>query len=289
MPYKPNLGGSIPSSFPPQFPDAKISSISFSTVLIEQLSNDGEERPLAHATGFCWRHGPDVYVITARHVLCGRSPFDDTLMSANGFIPLLFDVFITVEHPQGSNMWTRGKVRLARSDEDDAPWLEDPDFAILRTDIAAWKLPLSPYASVRCLNDEPGNFTPMMTMVGFDCFVVGYTTPAKAGAMTPIWRRGALASEPLLAVDEKPMFLLDASTSPGLSGSPVFRRHTGPLPNEKDGEFHVKMDNVVATSFVGVYAGRLANSTVGGEVPFVFYGNRIPIILGSPHAPETAL
>jgi hypothetical protein len=289
MPYKPNLGGSISFAFPPQFPDAKISSISFSTVLIEQLSNDGKEEPLAHATGFCWRHGKDVYLITARHVLCGRSPFDNTLMSANGFIPLLFDIFVTVENPQSSNMWTRGKVRLARSAEDDIPWLEDPDFATFRTDIAAWKLPVACHAPVRCLNDEAGNFTPMMTMVGFDCFVVGYPTPAKAGAMTPIWRRGVLASEPLLAVDEKPMFLLDASTSPGLSGSPVFRRHMGPLPVEQGGELVVKGDNVVATSFIGVYAGRLTNTTVGGEVPFVFYGNRIPVILGPPPAPTMSL
>lgn len=40
-------------------------------------------------------------------------------------------------------------------------------------------------------------------------------------------------------------------------------------------------DRVLTTSFVGVYAGRLSHSHYGGEVPFVFYANRIPIILAS--------
>ena len=77
------------------------------------------------------------------------------------------------------------------------------------------------------------------------------------------------------------MFLMDASTSPGFSGSPVFRRHIGPAPVEQpNGSLVVLAGNVLTTSFVGVYAGRLEHAFYGGEVPFVFYGNRIEQVIG---------
>jgi hypothetical protein len=97
--------------------------------------------------------------------------------------------------------------------------------------------------------------------------------------MTPVWRRGTLASEPLLPVDGKPMFLVDGSTSPGFSGAPVLRRQVGPLPlRQADGSIMIKADSVLHTSLIGVYAGRLGHPHFGGEVAYAFYANRIPLI-----------
>lgn len=272
MVHKPILGGSYAAGFDPQFGEASISSISLCTTLINQLANDGSGSVLSHGSGAFWRHSGQIYLLTARHVLSGRSPFDGSLLSEQGYIPDNIIVYPSIEVAPGR--WGRTEVRISIAES--GGWLEDPQFATLKTDIAAIPLGKNFEQRIQCLNDHAELFEDVYCEVGMDCTVVGYPTPLFGGLMTPIWRRGAIASEPLLPVDGKPMFLLDAATSPGFSGSPVFRRHYGPLPiKQPDGSVNVQLDRVLTTSFVGIYAGRLAHPHVGGEVPFVFYANRI--------------
>lgn len=221
-----------------------------------------------------------MFLITARHVLSGRDPFDNSPMSEMGYIPTTFRVFPTVE--LAPDTWSRVMVQFDVDQDCETPFLQDPMFDALKTDIAAKSIAFAPGLAVKCINDAPDVFEPVMSYVGFECSILGYPQANVGGLMTPIWRRGTFASEPLLPVDGKPMFLLDAATSPGFSGAPVFRRHIGPAPiQQPDGSINVLADRVVTTSFVGVYAGRLRHRHVGGEVPFVFYGNRIPFILSA--------
>ena len=275
MVHTPILGGDPTSSFECQFATSSISSLSMCCTLVEHLSNDGASSVVSHGSGAFWRHGDDVYLLTARHVLSGRSPFDDTVLSSLGYIPERIAVYIarqTVEH-----RWVRTRVDIILSEA--GSWLEDPEFSTLRTDIAALRVAGDPQQQINCMNDHADIFGELFTHVGMDCAVVGYPTTSFGGLMTPIWRRGTIASEPALPVDGKPMFLLDASTSPGFSGSPVFRRHFGPLPEQQpDGSLSIMVDSVMATKFVGIYAGRLQHPHFGGEVPFVFYGNRVPLL-----------
>lgn len=281
MAYAPMTGGKPAASFPLQFPHSKIASISLATTLIEHLSNDGEDKVLSHGTGFLWRHGGRIFVVTARHVVTGRDPFDDAPMSSMGFIPRRLRIYPAIESDTGTDNWLRATVVVEMRIDDGPAWLQDPEFDALRTDIAAVEVMTPAGVHVRCLNDAPDLYANIATMIGFDCAVVGYPQAKVGGLMTPIWRRGTFASEPLLPVDDKPMFLLDAATSPGFSGSPVFRRQVGPAPMQNaDGTITSKLDSIVTTSFIGVYAGRLRHLYYGGEVPFVFYANRLPFIFG---------
>lgn len=275
MSHTPILGGSIASGFEAQFGAATISSLSMSATLIEQLSNDGSDTTISHGSGAFWRHGGKIYLLSARHVLSGRSPFDNSLLSSNCYIPRRIAAYPAIEIMP--DRWMRQKVFI--DIPEDGGWIQDPDFEVLRTDIAAIPLGIEIPQRIQCLNDHGNIFEEIFTHVGMDCAVVGYPTNSFGGLMTPIWRRGTIASEPLLPVDSKPMFLLDASTSPGFSGSPVFRRHYGALPQlQPDGSINILADRVMTTSFVGIYAGRLQHPHFGGEVPFVFYGNRVPVI-----------
>ena len=275
MPYLPNLGGAESNQFPQQFGHSPASETSLACTLIKQLSNDGSGTVLSHGSGCFWRHDGSIYLVTARHVLTGRSPFNDEILSKNGFIPRRITVYPTrVEN----NQWFRQEVTLEVNPEQ-PNWLQDPEFGHLKTDIAALHLGSDSVSEFRCLNDQTDIFDEIFTLVGMECSVVGYPTPNFSGLMTPIWRRGAIASEPRLPLDDKPMFLLDAATSPGFSGSPVFRQHFGPLPvQEQDGNLGMALDNVRKLSLVGIYAGRFSHAHVGGEVPFVFYANRIPML-----------
>ncbi len=273
--YYPELGGAIDDQIPSQFARARTTLASFACTLIKQLSNDGKDTVLSHGSGCFWRHNGDVFILTARHVLTGRSPFDDTILSQeNQYIPKRITVFPTVT--ANPNAWLRQNLTV-EINHDPPNFLQDPEFDQLRTDIAALFLCHDEPAQICCLNDDNSIFGELFTLVGMDCSVVGYPTPHFSGLMVHIWKRGSIALETNLQLDRKPMFLLDANTSPGFSGSPVFRQHFGPLPVlQDDSSIELKVDNVRTISFVGIYAGRLRHRHVGGEVPFVFYANRIP-------------
>ncbi len=282
MSYTPKYGGSITPDFPPQFPEAPTSVLSMTVVVIEQLANDGTGKALSHGTGFMWRAADGLWLITAKHVLTGRNPFDDTHLSATLFEPSEIKVHFGVG--RGSPIYGREAWTIPLYDKDKCPlWSEDPEFEKLKTDIAALPIDLG-RSDIFCINDEPdfGLYDNMFTHVGFQCFVVGYPTLAVSGFMLPIWRSGSIASDPRVAIDGKPIFLLDAATGPGFSGSPVWRLQIGPTAFHDSSlptGIRIDSDAVIRPSFVGVYAGRLNHPHIGAQTPYVFYANRIPLIL----------
>lgn len=280
MVYKPTLGGNANANFPLQFPHSTLTGASLCCTLIILLSNDGLDNEILHASGFFWRFENNVYLISARHVISGLNPFDDSIVSKKGYIPEKIRVYPTRTMPNGTAQRT-GPVDIQISQKP-RNWLQDPDFDSLRTDIAAVLLDVEEPERVACLNDIKDNNHQLVSLVGMDCSIVGYPTSNFGDLRTPIWRRGTFASEPLLPIDKKPMFLVDASTSRGFSGSPVFRLHFGPAPvYNSDGKTDLLVDRIRTISFIGVYAGRIDNTHVGGEVPFVFYANRIPLLFHS--------
>lgn len=252
-------------------------------VLVEQLANDGTDRALGHGTGFMWRSDDGLWLVTARHVLSGTNPFDGSHLSDELFEPSKINVHFGVGE---STTYGRDARILPIRDSEGLPlWADDPQFSELKTDIAALPVDIG-RADVFCINDAPdfGEHDDLFTHVGFQCFVIGYPTLAVTGLMLPIWRSGALASDPRVPIDEKPIFLVDAATGPGFSGSPVWRMQIGPAPFHDDSQptkIRIDVDAVLRSSFVGVYAGRLNHPHVGAQTPYVFYANRIPIILAA--------
>lgn len=287
MPYVPLLGGATTGSFPLQFPNEPVTRLSLATTPIEQLSNDGSGLVIGHGTGFIWKSGSKHFLVTARHVLSGRDPFSDDVISSTGYIPSRIRISPCIANSATTYRISNFEVSL-KSGETQL-WMQDPDFDSLRTDIAAIEIIVSLEAGLSLVEfNTPGNFESVLTPAGSECSILGYPTPNLTGMKTPVWRSGTIASEPSLPIDGKPMFLIDASTSPGLSGAPVVRRHFGPAPIRKpDGQVEVKIDRVLTTDFIGVYAGRLQHAHYGGEIPFAFYGNRIEKIVAQPSPFDT--
>ena len=236
-----------------------------------------------------WRAADGIWLITAMHVLTGKNPFDDSHLSPTHYEPRKIRVHIGM----GIGEMTTGRTAQTFSlydDDGNALWMEDPEFPQLRTDIAALPIDIG-RTDIICMNDDTdfGAYDDMFTHVGFQCFVIGYPTLAVTGMMLPIWRSGSIASDPKVAIDNKPIFLLDAATGPGFSGSPVWRLQIGPTAFHDSSQptlLRIQSDAVVRTSFVGVYAGRLNHPHIGAQTPYVFYANRIPFILkaGVGHA-----
>ena len=104
------------------------------------------------------------------------------------------------------------------------------------------------------------NVVPQVAMpVSIIGFPLGLTGPG----VFPIWKTGHIASEPALDYKAEPLFLIDATTRGGMSGSPVVFRATGGY-KQKTGEYIISSGPV--TLFLGIYSGRLHKASEIGRV-----------------------
>jgi hypothetical protein len=105
---------------------------------------------------------------------------------------------------------------------------------------------------------------------GMDCFVLGFPEGMNGPGLTPIWKRGSIATEPLYDFRGTPGFLIDTATRKGMSGSPVLARHSGVF-RPGGGEEPTQFD-VIGTvfRFVGIYSGRLGNDPMEVQLEMVW-------------------
>lgn len=79
----------------------------------------------------------------------------------------------------------------------------------------------------------------------------------------PIGKTGHIASDPIVDYDGRKMFLIDATTRGGMSGSPVFLRISSGYTTSAG--HHLSCGPMV-TKFLGVYSGRIRDDVEIGRV-----------------------
>lgn len=240
------------------------------TTPIELLSKDGEERVISTATGFFWLHKGQAYLVTNWHVVSGRNPFTGQITSPNGYIPSQFNFYgISLDVKEGKVSIERKRIRITLGHHAEAVLEKPPVVAGGPIDLWAMPFPnefalgLDPKrvgfkgAEVTTCFINENEFQRIVTQAGDECVILGYPLRNYVGGMFPIWKRGSIASDVGFGVDGRPMFLIDSATTPGMSGSAIFRRvNTFTADNRDVGalqEFH-------ALEFIGVYAGRLQSA-----------------------------
>jgi hypothetical protein len=90
---------------------------------------------------------------------------------------------------------------------------------------------------------------------GEDVVMVGHPFPLGEHASSPIWKSGLIASEPDPA-GARPWFLIDAPGTPGMSGSPVYRRVATPATDVGTGGHSPYLE------LLGVYAGAVGDKAL---------------------------
>lgn len=266
MPY----GGSAKNPFRNQFEGNLVDETSFSVTPILYLNGDGDILPI-HATGFIVKEGGRNFLVSAYHCLTGKNPATGENSSSTGHIPSRIRIFPTAKRD--------GVIqRLVFEFEIIDNILFDPNFEIFRTDIAAIELECDDELVTAASAEEI-----LHTTVGSQCFVVGFPLPNTNMPHIPIWRRASFATDPMMAINGKPLFYIDAFTSPGMSGSPIFQRVFGPTAHYADGELQIAMDRVLTTRLVGVYAGRIQDYQAAGPIGYGWYENRIKAIITQQH------
>jgi hypothetical protein len=258
-----------------QHHDFQVPNEYFHTVLINVLWHHGEltkdlltKEPWYTGTGFYYRSGDEDYLVTARHIFSARS-WRENKWRDKEVAPTHIRIDVRPPAPaDGFDASALGvySVILPLLDDDENPlWLEHPQRSY-HVDVAA--LPLT-----GLMRTDQMLFVPVEYEAGLkdprfwvtqDVFIVGYPLGLGHGYLWPLWIRGTVASEPALYFSfegqEYPMFLVDARTRGGQSGSPVFLLRRKFEQDTGDQE-------LPRSRFIGVYSGRANDRTEKPDDP----------------------
>jgi hypothetical protein len=213
--------------------------------------------PIAAATGLLAPLNGSWYLVTNYHVLSGKHPDSHEVMNKRGIVPdRVLVAFPSLKSSAERLLW-HPHVQLLL-DEVGAPlWCEHPKLGS-KFDVVA--LPLSMPKTVfgfgwdaKARPDLP---RPALR-IGSDVAIAGYPYGTTGPGLTPIWKTGSVATEPTMQIEGQDFFLVDASTRPSMSGSPVIARRIGPYVTQANELFMRNRGETPEADFIlGVYAGR---------------------------------
>ena len=220
---------------------------------------------LAIGTVFFWSGNGMTYLVTNWHNVTGRNPQTGIALSQAGR-PTRFEVsYLKADNTanfvlQSYRLYDKAGLPL---------WLVHPEHGPL-VDVVAL-----PIEVPQGFNPHPINTlssAPLKIRVGHDLFVLGFPFAKSVfdGGGLPIWKRGSLASEPDWMIASQMYSLVDTASRQGMSGAPVVRRAYSGAELE-NGEIHMGG----ATSFYGVYAGRLHTSDSNDAQLGRVYGRKL--------------
>jgi hypothetical protein len=221
------------------------------------------DKELGTATGFFWRGANDkTYLVSNYHVMSGNHYATGACLRNDSAFPAKIEYprFVSVQRLHEREIHT---IQLCDEAGNDRTWLPHPFHDRRSVDVAIVEVPskASDGSSVFAVNDDAlhecdkplARYAP-----GFELVIVGFLLKDRPTGYFPTYIRGSVASEMHLLYHAKPAFLIDARTSSGMSGSPVFATGTEQVdPEQKFSPFKV------APRFVGIYSGRIIEDEDG--------------------------
>jgi hypothetical protein len=229
--------------------------LSARSLLIEMAVNSNA---LGTATAFVVESSGKHFLITNWHVVAGRDPDTNQLLSSTGAVP---DEIRIVHHgKQKLGSWVIRSQKLY--DQNRTPlWIEHP--LGNKIDLVAVPLTrLDPAVEVYPFDLKLADFD-IVAEVAMPVSIIGFPYGLSSAGAWPIWKTGHIATDPDLDYGNCPVFLIDATTRGGMSGSPVVLRLFGGY-NDRAGNYI--MAGGMSTRFLGVYAGRIHDQAEIGRV-----------------------
>ena len=235
----------------------KMTEIQYLSVvsLYIEMYIDGAEKPVGKGTAFAVKKEERFYLITNWHCVTGINPLTDKPLNANGFAnPDYLKVWFCGQN-QGS--WKAEKIPL-KDDDNNPIWIEHADGK--NVDVVA--IPFIKFDNTEVFDldlkfaDVKLNLYPSKAVS-----IIGFPKGLSSGGKYPVWKKGHLASEFGLDYNNQPVFLIDATTRGGMSGSPVFLKESGMCEFENKG---IKQGDF--TRFLGIYSGRIDKDIEIGRV-----------------------
>lgn len=215
--------------------------------------------PLAIGTAFTLKlKNGDSFLITNWHCVTGINPETNTPLSSSGHTnPEILNVHFLKKG--STNQWIEKRISLIDQNSKNT-YFEHPRGRAI--DVVAIKLPTYDDVDIHNAFDAliPDEFEKQVTDM---CSVVGFPKGISTAGKLPIWKSGTIASELEIDHNDRPIFLIDASTREGMSGSPVYCISKG---QTIFGNTLTMGHNHAPINFLGIYSGRIGNDIEIGRV-----------------------
>ena len=231
------------------------------------------------ATGFIYERHNKPYLITNWHVVTGKDPLTNKNLDDYGGLPDIICTFFRDKIQKGTTL--KELIPLYSDEYMDKPlWLEHPEHrqkvdvvAIPLSSEIVEKYQLYPINTIAFDDDIPPE-------VSDDVFVIGYPFSEPQYLQLPIWKKGSIASEPTVNIDQLPKMLIDTATRSGLSGSPAIFQRTGLHKMGPDGM--LKDDSIIGRirGFLGVYSGRIGKDEFKAQLGMIWKKKILDEIIG---------
>jgi len=234
------------------------------SVYIEIYGEQSKKNKIGTATGFLVRKGEDIYLITNKHVVTGTNVFTRDI---KGY-PIEFKIIVHVLCEDDGIIsfgWDEKIIHLYDSNGD-KQWVENKNEYI---DVVSIKLTndsnsFSNYVAYdyTWLKNPNCSIVDKLYIIGFP---FGHTTLDSKHPLA-LWISGSVASEPdfnyLYQEKYLPIFLIDARTKEGLSGSPIIEYNNSHMYSSgKTYNIYKEEERGYSANIVGIYSGRINSET----------------------------
>lgn len=202
--------------------------------------------------------------------MSGKDPFTGKHLHASLAIPDMVSTMLR-DKQKPVSLSRRKHIALYDDEAMQSPrWLVHPDFRE-RVDVVAIPLDSGLLSEYRlfAINDIAFD-TDISPEVSDDVFVVGYPFSDITYLQLPIWKKGSIASEPIVDLDQTPKLFIDTATRPGLSGSPVILQRIGVHRMNEDGTMSDRTFFGRARNMLGVYSGRVGHDEFKAQLGIVW-------------------
>lgn len=212
---------------------------------------------IASATGFVIKEADSYYLITNWHVVTGRNPKDNQPLSRSAIAdPNIIKVWFNGEK---LGQWTQKTISII-NENGQKLWLEHEKGR--EVDIVAIPITVSSDIKIYDIDLALADFD-LMIYPSEAVSIIGFPQGISSAGKLPIWKTGHIASDIDIDWNDKPSFLIDATTKSGMSGSPVIAKRVC--------IYQTSAGNNIgnAVKFLGIYSGREID-TSGIEVGLVW-------------------
>ncbi len=230
---------------------ANINPISISTVYIEILY---EDVILGCGTAFYVRNKGALYLVSNWHNYSGRHPETNAVIHRDAAIPDKIKTYGYRKKVDQGHYELEELTHHLYDNDYNAKWFQHAEQGS-QIDVAALPVEIeddNEIVDIYSAIDEIDPYDNSEIQIGEDLFVIGYPFGITVEGYTPIWKSASIASEPILDIDNLPLFYIDTATRQGMSGSPVVlykRRSIGIGDARNVYRFHADV--------IGVYSGRI--------------------------------
>lgn len=210
---------------------------------------------LSTGTGFLTKINNKIYLLTNRHNVTGRDQNNGQPLHHSGGLPNQIKIF---HQSLNEGEWIPKVIEIYGKNEEEL-WIEHPiykhkaDFVAVKIDDIVDLKNSGIHVTLFDINKTLGISLDPSESISVIGFPFGKSAGENEKQYYPIWLNGFIASEMSINYNNLPVFLIDARTREGQSGSPVWAiRDKGVFVHNDKTLYY---DNV--SEFLGIYSSRI--------------------------------